>query len=81
MVPAAQAPRARPPVLSKMASLAIGKEFAVAQKPYFLPYQQEWLADSSRMKIAEKSRRIGWTYTQAYEDVRDAAKSKDEGEL
>ena len=42
--------------------------------PYFLPYQQRWLADESRLKIGEKSRRIGWTYIQAYEDVRDASK-------
>ncbi|MCB2186954.1 MAG: terminase family protein [Deltaproteobacteria bacterium] len=39
---------------------------------YFLPYQEAWLADNSRLKIAEKSRRIGFTYVQAYEDVRDA---------
>jgi phage FluMu gp28-like protein len=45
-----------------------------SRTPYFLPYQQRWLADDSRLKIGEKSRRIGWTYTQAYEDVRDAAK-------
>lgn len=45
-----------------------------ARRSYFLPYQEAWLRDDSRLKIAEKSRRIGWTYTQAYEDVRDAAK-------
>lgn len=39
---------------------------------YFLPYQERWLADRSRLKIAEKSRRIGFTYVQSYEDVRDA---------
>ncbi|MBI4799682.1 MAG: terminase [Desulfarculus sp.] len=39
---------------------------------YFLPYQEKWLADRSRLKIAEKSRRIGFTYVQSYEDVRDA---------
>jgi len=39
---------------------------------YFLPYQEKWLADRSRLKIAEKSRRIGVTYVQSYEDVRDA---------
>ncbi|ADK84963.1 protein of unknown function DUF264 [Desulfarculus baarsii DSM 2075] len=42
---------------------------------YFLPYQQKWLADDSRLKIAEKSRRIGFTYVQAYEDVRDACRA------
>ena len=40
---------------------------------YFFPYQQRWLADSSRVKIWEKSRRIGATYVQSYEDVRDCA--------
>lgn len=40
---------------------------------YFLPYQEAYLADRSRLKIVEKSRRIGFTYAQSYEDVRDAA--------
>jgi phage FluMu gp28-like protein len=44
------------------------------KQAYFLPYQQAWLDDNSRLKIGEKSRRVGWTYAQAYEDVRDAAK-------
>lgn len=47
---------------------------ATPRRSYFLPYQEAWLRDDARLKIAEKSRRIGWTYTQAYEDVRDAAK-------
>ena len=38
---------------------------------YFLPYQQRWLEDNSKFKIWEKSRRIGATYVQSYEDVRD----------
>ncbi|MDQ7799547.1 MAG: terminase family protein [Candidatus Edwardsbacteria bacterium] len=38
---------------------------------YFLPYQTEWLNDRSPIKIWEKSRRIGATYIQSYEDVRD----------
>jgi phage FluMu gp28-like protein len=46
----------------------------VARKPHFLPYQRRYLADKSRLKITEKSRRIGWTYIQAYEDVQDASK-------
>lgn len=45
-------------------------------KTYFLPYQQRWLNDNSRIKIWEKSRRIGATYVQAYEDVRDCATNK-----
>jgi len=42
---------------------------------YFLGYQVKWLADNSRYKIWEKSRRIGATYVQSYEDVRDCVKA------
>ena len=38
---------------------------------FFLPYQLRWLNDNSKVKIWEKSRRIGATYVQSYEDVRD----------
>jgi phage FluMu gp28-like protein len=40
---------------------------------YFMGYQAEWLADHSDVKIWEKSRRIGATYVQSYEDTREAA--------
>ena len=40
-------------------------------RDYFLPYQIAWLQDKNRRKIWEKSRRIGATYVQSYEDVRD----------
>lgn len=43
---------------------------------YFLPYQLEWLADDSPIKLWEKSRRIGATYVASYEDVRDLLKYK-----
>ncbi|MDD3013449.1 MAG: terminase family protein [Candidatus Gastranaerophilales bacterium] len=43
---------------------------------YFLPYQQRWLDDNSPVKIWEKSRRIGATYVQSYEDVRDCVSKK-----
>lgn len=42
---------------------------------YFLGYQIEWLQDQSRLKEWEKSRRIGASYVQSYEDTRDAARS------
>ena len=42
---------------------------------YFLPYQAAWIRDHSRFKIAEKSRRTGFTYAQSYEDVIDAARA------
>jgi len=47
---------------------------AAPASKWFLPYQVRWLLDESRMKIKEKSRRIGMTYVQSYEDVRDAAR-------
>src|ERR1051326_7132146 len=37
---------------------------------YFLPYQQRWLKDQSRMKIVEKSRQVGITLTDAYDSVK-----------
>ncbi len=40
---------------------------------YLLPYQAAWVRDESRFKIVEKSRRIGFTYAQSYEDARYAA--------
>src|SRR5688572_22380858 len=35
----------------------------------FLPYQQRWLDDDSRLKIIEKSRQIGMTHTDACDSV------------
>lgn len=36
---------------------------------YFLPYQMRWIRDGSAISIAEKSRRIGWTYASAFRAV------------
>jgi len=41
------------------------------EEKYFLKYQRDYLADKSRVKTWEKSRRIGATYVQSYEDVED----------
>lgn len=38
-----------------------------------LPYQQRWLADTSQLKVAEKSRRIGLTWAEAADNVLTAA--------
>jgi phage FluMu gp28-like protein len=46
------------------------------ENKYFLPYQRRWLADDSKVKVWEKSRRIGATYVQSYEDVRDVLSKK-----
>lgn len=43
---------------------------------YFLPYQVEWLRNDAPVKIWEKSRRIGATYVQAFEDVFDCVTGK-----
>jgi len=43
---------------------------------YFLQYQIDWLKDTSQCKIWEKSRRIGATYIQSYEDVEDCVASR-----
>jgi phage FluMu gp28-like protein len=37
---------------------------------HFLPYQVAWIMDLARMMLAEKSVRIGWTYCDAYRNVR-----------
>lgn len=44
------------------------------ESSYFLPYQARWIKDDSEIKIFEKSRRIGATFGQSYEDVRDLLK-------
>jgi len=36
----------------------------------FLPYQLQWIEDDSPLRIAEKSVRIGWTYCDAFKNVR-----------
>lgn len=46
-----------------------------ALSTYFMPYQIAWLRDQSRLKIVEKSRRVGFTYVQSYEDMLDAARA------
>ncbi len=37
---------------------------------FFLPYQKKWLLDNSRIKLMEKSRQIGMSWTSAYSLVR-----------
>lgn len=45
----------------------------------FLPYQKRWLNDKSRYKLSRKSRRTGFTWVQAFEDVKDASTLKIKG--
>ena len=40
----------------------------------FLPYQSKWIKDTSRLKLGEKARQLGWTWSAAYAaDERAAA--------
>lgn len=48
---------------------AVNIDSAKAQSSYFLPYQLAWIHDTSRMMLAEKSVRIGWTYCDAFRNV------------
>lgn len=45
----------------------------------FLPYQAAWVADRADVKVAEKSRRVGFSWAEAEDSAEDAAKSKDAG--
>jgi phage FluMu gp28-like protein len=38
----------------------------MSDTPFFLPYQDAWINDDSTFKIAEKSRRVGFTYASSY---------------
>lgn len=46
-------------------------------EPVMLPYQQRWVADSSPVKVIEKSRRIGITWAEAGDDTLAAADGTD----
>jgi phage FluMu gp28-like protein len=41
-----------------------------AESRYFLEYQLAWIGDESAQRLAEKSVRIGWTYADAFKNVR-----------
>ena len=40
---------------------------------FFMPYQKNWIEDDSRLKLMEKSRQIGMSWSTAYSAVRRAA--------
>ncbi|WP_051617138.1 hypothetical protein [Desulfonatronovibrio hydrogenovorans] len=44
-----------------------------------LPYQREWIAEKSMVKVCEKSRRIGITWAEAADNALIAAASKEAG--
>lgn len=47
--------------------------------PVLLPYQARWIEDGAQVKIAEKSRRTGFTWGEAADDVLIAASEKAAG--
>ena len=44
----------------------MGNAKVIPGKAVLLPYQAAWVNDTSRLKIAEKSRQIGWTWATGY---------------
>ena len=44
-----------------------------------LPHQSSWVGDNSRVKVWEKSRRVGASYAEALKSVLEAAKSREAG--
>lgn len=47
----------------------------------FLPFQKRWIEDNSRLKIAEKSRQIGFTWCTAYADTLTTARQSNRHDL
>lgn len=48
---------------------------AQGKEPVLLAYQADWVLDDSRLKLAEKSRQIGWTWSEGYKIVRDKSQA------
>ena len=44
-----------------------------SDKKWFLPYQRDWITDTSSLKIMEKSRQVGISFADAYHSVRIAS--------
>ncbi|MBF0415606.1 MAG: hypothetical protein HQL79_07540 [Magnetococcales bacterium] len=49
------------------------------QKDLFLPYQKTWMADRSKVKVCEKSRRVGLSWCEAADAALTAASSREAG--
>lgn len=55
------------------------KTAEISQNEILLPYQKRWLADTSEIRVWEKSRRIGASYGEALTSVLAAALRKEDG--
>lgn len=58
---------------------SLAREVNAAIDAVLLKYQQDWVADDSELKVAEKSRRIGLTWAEASDNVLIASKSRQAG--
>ena len=70
---------ARLDMLDRELPASLAKEVNAAVDAVLLKYQQEWIADDSVLKVAEKSRRVGLTWAEASDNVLTAAKSREAG--
>jgi phage FluMu gp28-like protein len=50
----------------QMANKPPGKAKVIPRQTLLLDYQGKWVRDRARLKLAEKSRQIGWTWATAY---------------
>ena len=48
----------------------MGRAKVKPPKALLLPYQRKWVEDQSRLKLAVKSRQIGWTWATGYGLIR-----------
>lgn len=67
---AESAAAARNPLADDLPALARGAD---EPPPVLMPYQSAWIADPAQLKICEKSRRTGFTWAEAADDVLIAA--------
>lgn len=73
--PAKQAPALDQIVTAQMQELARETQYNFARRApaVFLPYQQRWAADGAKVKVMEKSRRVGLSWAEAADAVSCAA--------
>lgn len=50
------------------------KASSLTPSAFFLPYQAKWIRDNSKLKLMEKSRQIGLSWSTAYRLVREKSK-------
>lgn len=70
---------ARLDLLDQELPASLAAEVNSALDAVLLKYQQDWIADDSDLKVAEKSRRVGLTWAEASDNVLTASKSRQAG--